>query len=327
MEKILTVAIPSYNVSKYLDEILPTFLCNEIMNDIEILIVNDGSKDNTAEIASRYEEEYKGVIRLINKENGGHGSTINRGIEEANGKYFKVVDGDDWVDSKEFIRYVEALKNIDADAILTPFNRVNIESGEITKKGFSDLKHGTTYKVDDIICELSNKYQMHSITFKSEVLKKIPKIRENCFYVDQEYVNYPLKYIKTITYLDCTIYQYRVGNNEQSMSFKNMQKNRNMHINVFFDILSFYENNTFSKGVSEFLLERLAGLYLTQMRIFFSMDINNETKKEVSQFTKEVKKRNKKVYNHVPGKKMLLMRITNNMVYSMIARYVQRERN
>lgn len=327
MEKILTVAIPSYNVSKYLDEILPTFLCNEIMNDIEILIVNDGSKDNTAEIASRYEEEYKGVIRLINKENGGHGSTINRGIEEANGKYFKVVDGDDWVDSKEFIRYVEALKNIDADAILTPFNRVNIESGEITKKGFSDLKHGTTYKVDDIICELSNKYQMHSITFKSEVLKKIPKIRENCFYVDQEYVNYPLKYIKTITYLDCTIYQYRVGNNEQSMSFKNMQKNRNMHINVFFDILSFYENNTFSKGVSEFLLERLTGLYLTQMRIFFSMDINNETKKEVSQFTKEVKKRNKKVYNHVPGKKMLLMRITNNMVYSMIARYVQRERN
>ena len=327
MEKILTVAIPSYNVSKYLDEILPTFLCNEIMNDIEILIVNDGSKDNTAEIASRYEEEYKGVIRLINKENGGHGSTINRGIEEANGKYFKVVDGDDWVDSKEFIRYVEALKNIDADAILTPFNRVNIESGEITKKGFSDLKHGTTYKVDNIICKLSNKYQMHSITFKSEVLKKIPKIRENCFYVDQEYVNYPLKYIKTITYLDCTIYQYRVGNNEQSMSFKNMQKNRNMHINVFFDILSFYENNTFSKGVSEFLLERLAGLYLTQMRIFFSMDINNETKKEVSQFTKEVKKRNKKVYNHVPGKKMLLMRITNNMVYSMIARYVQRERN
>ena len=327
MEKILTVAIPSYNVSKYLDEILPTFLCNEIMNDIEILIVNDGSKDNTAEIASRYEEEYKGVIRLINKENGGHGSTINRGIEEAKGKYFKVVDGDDWVDSKEFIRYVEALKNIDADAILTPFNRVNIESGEITKKGFSNLNHGTTYKVDDIICELSNKYQMHSITFKSEVLKKIPKIRENCFYVDQEYVNYPLKYIKTITYLDCTIYQYRVGNNEQSMSFKNMQKNRNMHINVFFDILSFYENNTFSKGVSEFLLERLAGLYLTQMRIFFSMDINNETKKEVSQFTKEVKKRNKKVYNHVPGKKMLLMRITNNMVYSMIARYVQRERN
>lgn len=327
MEKILTVAIPSYNVSKYLDEILPTFLCDEIMNDIEILIVNDGSKDNTAEIASRYEEEYKGVIRLINKENGGHGSTINRGIEEAKGKYFKVVDGDDWVDSKEFIKYVEALKNIDADAILTPFNRVNIENGEIIKKDFSGLKHGTIYKVDDIICELSHKYQMHSITFKSEILKKIPKIRENCFYVDQEYVNYPLKYIDTIAYLECTIYQYRVGNNEQSISFKNMQKNRNMHMNVFFDILSFYEDNTFSKSVTDFLIERLSGLYLTQMRIFFSMDINNETKKEVSQFTKEVKKRNKKVYNHVPGKKMLLMRITNNMVYSIIARYVQRERN
>ena len=327
MEKILTVAIPSYNVSKYLDEILPTFLCNEIMNDIEILIVNDGSKDNTAEIASRYEEEYKGVIRLINKENGGHGSTINRGIEEAKGKYFKVVDGDDWVDSKEFIRYVEALKNIDADAILTPFNRVNIESGEITKKGFSDLKHGTTYKVDDIICELSHKYQMHSITFKSEILKKIPKIRENCFYVDQEYVNYPLKYIDTIAYLECTIYQYRVGNNEQSISFKNMQKNRNMHMNVFFDILSFYEDNTFSKSVTDFLIERLSGLYLAQMRIYFSMDINNETKRELADFTNKVKMKNKKLYNQIPGKKMLLMRITNNMLYPMMARHAQRERN
>ena len=236
MEKILTVAIPSYNVSKYLDEILPTFLCDEIMNDIEILIVNDGSKDNTAEIASRYEEEYKGVIRLINKENGGHGSTINRGIEEAKGKYFKVVDGDDWVDSKEFIRYVEALKNIDADAILTPFNRVNIENGEIIKKDFSGLKHGTIYKVDDIICELSNKYQMHSITFKSEVLKKIPKIRENCFYVDNVFVYIPLFYVKTMYYLDVDFYRYYVGRPNQSVTLENATKNYKMGLRVMNEI-------------------------------------------------------------------------------------------
>lgn len=106
-----------------------------------------------------------------------------------------------------------------------------------------------------------------------------------------------------------------------------MQKNRNMHMNVFFDILSFYEDNTFSKSVTDFLIERLSGLYLAQMRIYFSMDINNETKRELADFTNKVKMKNKKLYNQIPGKKMLLMRITNNMLYPMMARHAQRERN
>ena len=100
-EKILTVTIPSYNVEAYLEDCLESFVNSEVMDDIEVLIVNDGSSDNTVKIAQRYVDKYENTFRLINKENGGHGSTINTGVREAKGKYFKVVDGDDWVDTRD----------------------------------------------------------------------------------------------------------------------------------------------------------------------------------------------------------------------------------
>lgn len=109
MEKILTVTIPSYNVEKYLRQTLDSFLAEEILEEIEVLIVDDGSKDGTAAIGKEYEKNYPGTFRVISKENGGHGSTINRGIQEAKGQYFKVVDGDDWVNTGDFIKLVKAL--------------------------------------------------------------------------------------------------------------------------------------------------------------------------------------------------------------------------
>ena len=108
-EKILTVTIPSYNVEAYLEDCLESFVNSEVMDDIEVLIVNDGSSDNTVKIAQRYVDKYENTFRLINKENGGHGSTINTGVREAKGKYFKVVDGDDWVDTRSFIHLVKVL--------------------------------------------------------------------------------------------------------------------------------------------------------------------------------------------------------------------------
>ena len=118
MEKILTVTVPSYNVEKFLENTLDSFVDERVLDDIEVLIVDDGSKDKTAEIGRKYEEKYPDTFRVISKENGGHGSTINRGIGEAKGKYFKVVDGDDWVDQDGFAELIQRLKTCDADYVL-----------------------------------------------------------------------------------------------------------------------------------------------------------------------------------------------------------------
>ena len=95
LEKLLTVVIPAYNAQKFLGKCLDSLLRAGQYKEMELLVVDDGSADKTAEIAKSYEQHYKGIVRVLSKENGGHGSAINLGIREARGKYFRVVDPDE----------------------------------------------------------------------------------------------------------------------------------------------------------------------------------------------------------------------------------------
>lgn len=321
MEKILTVTIPSYNVEKYLPEIIPTFLAPEILGEIEILIVNDGSKDRTAEIAGQFEKDYPNTIRLVDKENGGHGSTINKGIELAQGKYFKVVDGDDWVDTEQFVRYVKRLKELDQDIVLTPFNRVNIDSGEIEKKTLSGISFDTEYSVSTLLRLLGDSYCMHSTTFKTSVLKQIRPIDEHCFYVDQEYIAFPLPYAETAVCLDCTIYQYRVGNNEQSVSMQSFQRNREMHFRVIRTLLEFLDEISCGGEIRSFLRSRIAGLCKRQIEIYYSMDVSREVSRELTVFLTYVKEHSD-LYSMIPGKKARILRISPRL-YGLTARLLK----
>lgn len=140
MKKILTVTVPSYNVEKFLENTLDSFVDERVLDDIEVLIVDDGSKDKTAEIGRKYEEKYPDTFRVISKENGGHGSTINRGIGEAKGKYFKVVDGDDWVDQDGFAELIQRLKTCDADYVFTNYYEVNDVTGELNPVTFPEIR-------------------------------------------------------------------------------------------------------------------------------------------------------------------------------------------
>ena len=153
-DKILTITIPSYNVEAYLEDCLESFVNSEVMDDIEVLIVNDGSSDRTEEIARRYESKYPNTYRLINKENGGHGSTINTGAAEAKGKYFKVVDGDDWVDTRSFIHLVKVLKKIDADIVASNYTWINHTTKmpeERQEHPFEKIEYNRMYNFEEIV--------------------------------------------------------------------------------------------------------------------------------------------------------------------------------
>ena len=233
-EKILTITIPSYNVEAYLEECLESFVNSEVMDDIEVLIVNDGSSDNTTKIAQRYVDKYENTFRLINKENGGHGSTINTGIREAKGKYFKVVDGDDWVDTRSFIRLVKVLKESDADIVASNYTWINHTTRLPEKRQeypFEKIEYNKLYKFEEIVGKTI--IDMHATTVKTELFRMADEqIDEHTFYVDVEFIAFPIPYVRTVYFIEEPVYQYRLGLPGQSMSIQKMQKNLKNHLRV-----------------------------------------------------------------------------------------------
>lgn len=172
MNKILSISVAAYNVEDVIEKCLDSFVNSKYLDDIEILVINDGSKDSTEKIVNRYHQMYPQSIFLVNKENGGHGSTINKSICLACGKYFKIVDGDDWVDSDEFDGFIEELFICEADLMINDYNKVYTDRisrvnviGSYSLNNVSDIKQ----------MDLSKIFPMHSITVRTE------KLRQNSF--------------------------------------------------------------------------------------------------------------------------------------------------
>ena len=221
MNKIITISIAAYNVEKFLDETLSSLSCPELMDGIEVIIVNDGSKDSTVDIAKKYVNKYPDSFILVDKKNGGYGSTINASLDIARGKYYRLLDGDDWFDRNEFMKYVEALKNIDTDIVITDFvKRIqtgNHEKTEITSYNYPQGKVEETSKIYSMA--------MHSTTVKTEIINKGRiRITEHCFYTDYEFIMKAFLLSSSFTYLPVKLYQYRIWGEGQSVSITGSMK-------------------------------------------------------------------------------------------------------
>ena len=151
MDKIISFIIPSYNVEQYLEKCLSSFLNPQAIEQMEVIIVDDGSKDRTARIAGDYVKQYPELFRLISKENGGHGSAINAGTAAAVGRYLKVIDADDWVVTENLKELVDKLAVCTADVVLNPYHQVDMKTGEkAVWKMFLD-RYEVTYTLEDVV--------------------------------------------------------------------------------------------------------------------------------------------------------------------------------
>jgi glycosyltransferase involved in cell wall biosynthesis len=230
MEKLLTIAIPSYNVGWCLDKCLSSFLTEPLSDKLEIIIVNDGSTDNgeTLNIASVYVEKYPSVFSLIDKPNGGHGSTINAAIKQANGKYFKSIDADDWVITGNLAAFLDVLAETEADAIITHFHTVDMKSGKKIEYKTRDIKLDKLYTTGEYTSMPGEIYHCtvyHGLTFRTEIYRESGAfLSEGIFYEDQEYATMPFTKVQTILPLDIFLYQYLTGNANQSVADINQVK-------------------------------------------------------------------------------------------------------
>lgn len=298
MEKVLTVTIPSYNVEKYLNQTLDSFIQEEFLEDIEVLIVDDGSKDKTPLIGKEYEKKYPGTFRVISKENGGHGSTINRGIQEARGRYFKVVDGDDWVNTGDFGKLVKALKTCEADYVVTNYYEVNDKNGDKTPRDYKELSGKEIWKFQEAaaVTQLS----MHALVIKTEILKNNHiRLDEHCFYVDVEYILYPVPYVNTVQFLDLYVYMYRLAVTTQSVSLQGYQKHMQNHIDVIFHLTEFFEKYAKSGSPEkiEYIGKRIAQMVGDQITIFVSFPETDKTiKQKFMDFDRTLKTLSPEIY-------------------------------
>lgn len=314
MGKILSITIPSYNVEKYIDKCVQSMLVDSILDDIEILIVNDGSKDSTPEIARGYVEKYPQTVRLIDKENGGHGSTINAGIREATGKYFKVVDGDDWLMTENLEHFITLLKSRDEDVIASNYLCIRDESYDVIaeKRVTSDASlYGTICNMDK--GEVKEVIKMHGLTIRTSILKENNiTIDEHCFYVDAEYIAYPMPFVSSVYYDDEFIYMYRLGRNGQSMDIKSMQRNRAMHMKVLNSMLAFYDKMPEVTDAKKAYIEKVIGQMVeNQFQIYISMGTEKEIQKETAAWDKALLKSHPRVANATNKKSIMLLRKTN----------------
>ena len=221
MDKILTVVIPTYNMEKYLRKCLDSLIIDDkdLFDKLEVLIVNDGSKDSSSAIAHEYQDNYPNVFRVIDKENGGHGSCCNVGLREAQGKYIHFLDSDDWFD-KDFSTYLERISKLDVDVILTKRVDEYAEIG-LSKVHHHDAEYDKLYNIEDFdYTKIAHTlFSIHESTFSVEMIRKNRIVFiEHCSYDDTILRIAPFPSIKQFYMMDIVLYHYLLGRPGQSMA-------------------------------------------------------------------------------------------------------------
>lgn len=236
--KIITFVVPCYNSQAYMEKCIDSLL--PAGKDIEIIIVNDGSSDKTAEIADRYEREYPDIIRAVHKENGGHGSGVNTGLKLATGEFFKVIDSDDWVDKKSLEAVMTALKmfiesDIPIDMMIANYVYEHVEDNKRNRISYAGIfPQNKVFGWDDMIRLDPVKYIiMHSVIHRTKVLRDCNLVLpEHTYYVDNLVLYNPLPTIKKMYYLNVDFYRYYTGRPDQSVSEAVMTKRIDQQLKV-----------------------------------------------------------------------------------------------
>lgn len=306
MPKILSIIIPSYNMEKYLPYCLDSLLVHNHQEELEVLVVNDGSTDNTYEEAQRYANAYPGVFCCIDKKNGNYGSCINVGLSKATGKYVKVLDADDSFDVVNFDEFLEFLTQIDADLILSDFEVVNNDRvpQRTIRYNFPIKGVGSFYEICNT-SEFVGAIQMHAVTYRRELLRSMHYHQtEGISYTDQQWIFTPMIAVKTVAYFGAVVYRYLVGREGQTMDpkvrMRSMEHARKNSLGLILDYET-HKGEISSPMIKSYLYSRLAwyikDIYITH--------ITNYTKVNAAilrDYDQSIKEQSIEIYNMIASK-------------------------
>ena len=294
--KLLTFTVPCYNSQDYMRRCVDSLLIGG--EDVEIIIVDDGSSDDTGAIADAYAEKYPSIVRAIHQENGGHGAGLNAGLNHATGLYFKVVDSDDWVDEASYRQILDALHNLCSAGCMLDMmisNFVYEKEGAKHKKVMrytSVLPQNEIFHWDDTRHFRKGQYiLMHSVIYRTQLLRDCGlELPRHTFYVDNIFVYQPLPYVKNMYYMDVDFYRYFIGRDDQSVNEKVMISRIDQQIKVNKIMVDAYDlwkvqNRKLRKYMFNYL--EIITVISTVMLIRSGTEENLEKKRELWRYIKQ----------------------------------------
>lgn len=295
MPKLLSIIIPTYNMAALLPRCLDSLVSAKNADQIEAMVVNDGSKDNSLEVARTYEARYPDTVTVIDKPNGNYGSTINAALPIAQGKYVKILDSDDWFDTAALDAFVESLSLLDVDMSVTHFSQIGPTVTEVVRyntMGREPYTYGKVYQLDDILPDgYIRSFLMHALTYRTQLLRDMGyRQTEGISYTDTEWAAFPSYFAKNIVFFDINLYQYNMDRDGQTMDPAVILKSIPQILKISDSLISYYEQNI--DRVSEKRREYLKRYMTNRYRLTYKLFLLDMPRKDfdVEYFTEVEKK-------------------------------------
>ena len=303
--KLLSVAIPCYNSENYMRHAVESLLVGG--DDVEIIIVDDGSSDRTYEIGLELQEAHPGIVKVVHQENAGHGGAVNTGLKEATGLYFKVVDSDDWVKEEALLEALATLKGLVADSAAPDMficNYVYEKVGEKKKRVIhyrNCMPQDCIFTWDDVSHFRTGQFiLMHSVIYRTKLLKdcglELPK---HTFYVDNIYVYQPLPQVKTMYYKDLNLYRYFIGREDQSVNENNMMKRIDQQLLVTRTIIDLHDLTKLKCRSLRSYMSKYLMIMMTISSVFLIKIGTEEALQKKDELWQYLENKNKRMYRDI----------------------------
>ena len=253
MDKLLSVVVATYNMESYLERCLDSMVASEMLPYLEVIVVNDGSRDNSLMIAKNFQFRYPGSVVVIDKDNGHYGSCVMAGLQIAKGKYFRMVDADDWVNTRGLDEFLKQLRTCNSDLVISLRSEWFLGDSKyprLTTYSFDkNIEYGKEYSLKTFCIHdyvALDEFNMHSMTYKTSVLRAGNGLMlpNGVCYTDFLYCFYPIDRSDTICFFDTPLYVYYIGREEQSVSSKSLTRNLHHICTVLNCMISYYDSTS-----------------------------------------------------------------------------------
>lgn len=287
MEKILSIIIPTYNMAALLPRCLDSLTTSGVLDDLDILVVNDGSTDSSRAVAYSYAERYPQSIKVVDKKNGNYGSTINAALPLAVGEYVKVLDSDDWFDSQALAKYVAELKSLEQEVDVSVTHFLMIHEGGRTETvkyqnyGREPYTYGKVYNLDKVLGDGFIRYfLMHSLTYRTQLLRDHGyRQTEGISYTDIQWSSYPFFWAGSIVFHDLVVYRYNMDREGQTMDPAVIRKSLPQLERMTMDLMDFYRKADMS-DLSEARVGFLRQYFKNRLRLLVKTHLMDIPRRE-----------------------------------------------